>query len=95
MSWPPLYRWTWRIGGNRPRPTTCAQVPKSLAVEAVSEGVSAEAASVLAKQRKNELVAQAEAQLVGKRWLPGVLRSHGPEAACTPAGLHLVSLTTT
>lgn len=70
------------------------QVPKSLAIEAVSEAVSAEAASALAKQKKEELVAQAEAQLAGKRWLPGVLRLHSPEAARAPAGLHLVSLTT-
>ena len=42
-----------------------------MVVEAVSEAVSAEAASLLAKQKKDEGVAQAEAQLAGKRWLPG------------------------
>jgi hypothetical protein len=60
-------------------------VPKSLAVEAVSEAVSAEAASLLAKQKKEELVAQAEAHLAGKRWLPGVLRAHSPVVTRAPA----------
>jgi hypothetical protein len=58
--------------------------PKSLAVEAVSEAVSAEAASPLAKQKKDELVAQAEAQLAGKRWLPGraAMTRTGPLGHC-------------
>ena len=67
------------------------QVPKSLALEAVSEAVSTEAAAALANQKKDELVAQAEAQLAGKRWLPGVLRSHSLVAARAPASLHLVT----
>ena len=37
------------------------QVPKSLTIEAVSEADSAEAAALLAKLTKDELVVQAEA----------------------------------
>jgi hypothetical protein len=59
-----------RQGHRHHRRQQLSLVPKSLAVEAVSEAVSAEAASLLAKQKKDE-VAQAEAQLAGKRWLPG------------------------
>ena len=40
---------------------------------------------MLAKQKKDELVARAEAQLAGKRWLPGVMRSHTAVAAFAPA----------
>lgn len=69
------------------------QVPKSPALDAVREAVSAEAAAALAKQKKDELVARAEAQLAGRRWLPGVLRSHSRVAGRAPASLHLVTLT--
>lgn len=51
------------------------QVPKAQIIETVSEAVSAEAAALLAKLKKEELVAQAEAQLAGKRWVPSVLRA--------------------
>ena len=51
------------------------QVPKARIVEAVSEAVSAEAGAVLAKLKKGEAVARAEALLAGTRWLPQALRS--------------------
>jgi ParB family chromosome partitioning protein len=50
------------------------QVPKALILDPVSESVSAEAAAPLAKLKKDELVAKAEAQILGKRWVPDVLR---------------------
>jgi ParB family chromosome partitioning protein len=51
-----------------------SHVPKSKVCEAVAEAVSAEDAAALAKLKKGEAVARAEALLAGKRWLPGVLR---------------------
>ena len=51
-----------------------AQVPKARILEAVTQAVSEEAASGLAKLKKAELVAQVQALLAGKRWLPTVLR---------------------
>ena len=50
------------------------QVPKARIVEAVTEAVSAEAGAALAKLKKGEAVAKAEAQLAGTRWLPHALR---------------------
>src|SRR5664280_1388126 len=50
------------------------QVPKARIVEAVTEAVSAEAGAALAKLKKGEAVARAEAQLAGTRWLPHALR---------------------
>jgi ParB family transcriptional regulator, chromosome partitioning protein len=50
------------------------QVPKALILDAVGEAVSAEAAAPLAKLKKDELVAAAEALMAGKGWLPTVLR---------------------
>ena len=44
-------------------------------VEAVTEAVSADAASLIGKLKRDEAVAQASAQLDGKGWLPGVLRT--------------------
>ena len=60
------------------RPTVdsyfCA-VPKAKVLEAVSQAVSPEAARKLDGLKKEALVAQAEQQLDGKRWLPSVLRA--------------------
>lgn len=70
------------------------QVPKSLAIAAMSEAVSVEAAALLTKQTKDELVVQAEAQLAGRRWLPDVLRSRSPVAERAPARLPVVVATT-
>ena len=50
------------------------QVPKARIVEAVTEAVSAEVGAALAKLKKGEAVAKAEAQLAGTRWLPHALR---------------------
>ena len=52
-----------------------AQVPKGRIAEAVAEAVSAEAAAGLAKLKKGEAVAKAEALIAGTRWLPTALRS--------------------
>lgn len=68
------------------------QVPKAQIVDTVSEVVSAEAAALLAKLKKDELVVQAEAQLAGKRWVPSVLRSVGGPAA-DRRGLRAVAAT--
>jgi ParB family chromosome partitioning protein len=58
-----------------------AQVPKARIVEAVTEAVSAEKAAPLAKLKKGEAVAAAEALLQGTRWLPSPLRARGPATA--------------
>ena len=50
------------------------QVPKARIVEAVTEAVSAEAGTGLAKLKKGEAVVKAEALLAGTRWLPHALR---------------------
>jgi ParB family chromosome partitioning protein len=58
-------------------PTACnylRHVPKALILDAVGESVSAEAAAPLAKLKKDELVAKAEALIAGTRWVPDVLR---------------------
>ena len=52
-----------------------AQVPKARIAEAVAEAVSAEASATLAKLKKGEAVAKAEALLAGTRWLPAPLRN--------------------
>ena len=52
-----------------------------------------ELGELLAQCRAVLLVAKAEAQLAGRRWLPGVLRSHSRVAGRAPASLHLVTLT--
>ena len=57
-----------------------AQVPKARIVEAVTEAVSIEKAAPLAKLKKSEAVAAAEALLQGTRWLPSPLRARGPAA---------------
>lgn len=58
-----------------------AQVPKARIVEAVTEAVSIEKAAPLAKLKKGEAVAAAEALLQGTRWLPSPLRARGPASA--------------
>ena len=55
-----------------------AQVPKARIVEAVTEAVSVEKGAPLAKLKKGEAVAAAEALLQGTRWLPSPLRARGP-----------------
>ncbi len=60
------------------------QVRKAQIIETVSEAVSAETAALLAKLKKDELVAQAEAQLAGKRWVPSVLRQRHEPGATAP-----------
>ena len=52
-----------------------AQVPKARIVEAVTAAVSIEKAAPLAKLKKGEAVAAAEALLQGTRWLPSPLRA--------------------
>lgn len=69
------------------------QVPKAQIVDTVSEAVSAEAAALLAKLKKDELVTQAEAQLAGKRWVPSVLRACNAPAASGRASLRVVAAT--
>ena len=51
------------------------RVPKARILEAVTEGVSREAAENLAKLKKDALAAQAEERLAGTGWLPPILRS--------------------
>ena len=51
------------------------RVPKVRILEAVTEGVSREAAENLAKLKKAALVVQAEDRLAGTQWLPAILRS--------------------
>jgi ParB family transcriptional regulator, chromosome partitioning protein len=54
------------------------RIPKARILEAVSEGVSREAAENLAKLKKDALVSLAEERLAGTRWLPSILRSSVP-----------------
>ena len=56
-----------------------AQVPKARIVEAVTEAVSIEKAAPLAKLKKGEAVAAAEALLQGTRWLPSPLRARADD----------------
>lgn len=63
------------------------RVSKALILDAVTEGVSAQAAENLAGLKKEVLVARAEQRLAGRRWLPGILRkpeSVPAEAEATP-----------
>jgi ParB family chromosome partitioning protein len=58
------------------------QVSKRLILDAVREGVSAQAAENLAALKKDELVKAAEERLAGCGWLPAILRSQtAPEEA--------------
>ena len=50
------------------------RVSKTLILDAVTEGVSAYAARDLAHFKKDALAQSAEQQLVGKNWLPAILR---------------------
>jgi ParB family chromosome partitioning protein len=68
------------------RPTAASylgRVSKARILEAVSEGVSPEAAENLAKLKKDALVAHAEERLAGTRWLPAILRSPPAVPACS------------
>lgn len=57
-----------------------AQVPKARIVEAVADAVSAEKAAPLAKMKKPDAVAAAQALLANTRWLPSPLRARGSAA---------------
>jgi len=70
------------------------QVSKALIVEAVDEGVSAEAAASLAKLKKEEMIAKAEALMAGKGWLPRPLRPHNDVATAGRASLKVVGRST-
>jgi ParB family chromosome partitioning protein len=50
------------------------RVSKALILEAVTEGVSANAAANLASLKKGDMATTAEERLAGKGWLPAVLR---------------------
>jgi ParB family chromosome partitioning protein len=52
-------------------------VPKGRVLEAVKEAASPEEAAAMAKLKKGEVVARAEALMAGKRWLPAPLRQPG------------------
>ena len=59
-------------------PTTdnyLGRVPKTLALEAVREGVSPQAADNLATLKKDRLAQSAEQRLAGTGWLPALLRA--------------------
>ena len=51
------------------------RVSKARILAAVAEGVTPQAAENLAKLKKDALIAHAEERLVGKRWLPTLLRA--------------------
>lgn len=61
------------------------RVTKARIMEAVREGVSAEAAERLTGLRKPAMAEEAVRLLAGSRWLPAVLRTPGPVAAASPA----------
>jgi ParB family chromosome partitioning protein len=54
------------------------KVPKVLILEAVSEGVSRQAADNLVSLKKDRLIESAAQKLSGKGWLPALLRSSKP-----------------
>lgn len=56
------------------------RVTKAHILEAVAEGVSEDAARRIADKKKPEMAEAAEQRLVGKGWLPAVLRTPEPEA---------------
>jgi ParB family chromosome partitioning protein len=49
-------------------------VPKAQIAEAVTEGVSAQAANNIAGLKKADMAERAEALLAGTGWLPALLR---------------------
>lgn len=55
-------------------------VPKAVILEAVKEGVSAQAAENIAALKRDRLIEAAEQRLSGKGWLPPLLRSAQPTA---------------
>ncbi|MFS8930977.1 ParB/RepB/Spo0J family partition protein [Cupriavidus taiwanensis] len=58
-------------------------VPKTMAIEAVTEACGKKAAAPLASMKKADLAAKAEELLAGTRWLPKILR--GPKKATPKA----------
>ncbi|RXH30999.1 hypothetical protein XH99_11105 [Bradyrhizobium nanningense] len=68
----PLFGWVFLV-------IWVGQVTKAVIVEAVREGVSAEAAAQLADLKKPAMAEAAERLLADKGWLPQVLRL--PQAA--------------
>lgn len=58
-----------------------ARVPKALVLEAVSEGLSPQAADNLAGLKRDRLIEAAEQRLAGIGWLPPLLRSTLPTEA--------------
>ena len=51
------------------------RVSKQQILDAVAEGVTAQAASNLGKLKKDELAKEAEKALKGTGWLPAILRA--------------------
>ena len=62
-----------------------ARVPKARILEAVREGVSEREAESLAGLKKDAMTLHAERLLVGKGWLPEVLRAPALPAPVTAA----------
>jgi ParB family chromosome partitioning protein len=62
-------------------PDYLAHVPKAQIAVALSEAGMPEEAATLGKMKKAEAVSRAEALLMGKRWLPSVLRRPAEESA--------------
>jgi ParB family chromosome partitioning protein len=67
------------------------RVTKARIMEAVSEGVSAEAAERISGLKKPEMAAEAAELLVGKGWLPQLLRKPEPLAVESESDATLVS----
>jgi ParB family transcriptional regulator, chromosome partitioning protein len=51
------------------------RVSKALILEAVTEGISPNAAANLATLKKGDMAATAEERLAGKGWLPALMRT--------------------
>ena len=75
-AWMDMADWWTRTAGSY-----LARVPKARIDEAVTEAVSVEKAAPLAKLKKGEAVAAAEALLQCTRWLPSPLCKRGPKTA--------------
>ncbi|AOZ05941.1 H-NS family nucleoid-associated regulatory protein [Cupriavidus malaysiensis] len=61
-----------------------ASVPKARRLEAVREAAGQEAADAIAGLKKETQIGAAEERLVGRRWLPAILRGPGASAAALP-----------
>jgi len=70
----------WTVTGD----SYLLRVTKAQIGEAVTEAVSAEAASRIADLKKTDMVEAAQALLAGTGWLPGLLRTR--KAAATASG---------